>query len=345
MIPRSLKIEQPYRGRTIRTFLNRSLPGVQKLSRNLDFWHARRVAANGRKALRDGALEGSRYLSAIPHPFCGIGHSFTEWHTAFHWAPRLDLEFIHIPFKDHWDQFFGLQDLVTYRDLLSREDINILRVPIADGYTEGRDTFAPVKKFIDSVRSDRNLLFILADAQNTYDHVTDSSQFKELFQRHGDWKDLPRHRVEGQLNVAVHLRRGDVAKMKQQQSYNWEQRYVSEKWFLAVMNAVSKAAAPWQTCFHIYSQGSPADFPLVRKVPDVNFHLNVNEEETLLNMALADVLVMSPSGFSYLAAILSDGLRIASFPWWHEIPDQKQWCRLSSKLEFKDYKQVIASKL
>ena len=42
-------------------------------------------------------------------------------------------------------------------------------------------------------------------------------------------------------------------------------------------------------------------------------------------MILAEELVMGPSGFSYLAGILSEGQKLARAPWWHHLPGLPDW--------------------
>lgn len=341
-IPRSLAIKMPYRGRTLRGWIRNRLPGGRLVFDSILHLRAKWGAAMGHRRLRAGQPEGRRFLAAIPHPFCGIGHSQAEWHTAYQWARMLGLEFVHIPLKGDWDQFFGLKNLKQYDEVLRELKPTIIRVPYATGWSGGKEVFPEILKFIESIRSEKDLLFVLADGQNAYDHITHAGHFRKLFEENGDWRGLPRHQVAGKLNVAVHLRRGDVAQMAADKSSNWEARYVPEEWFVAVMDAIQQTVPDQSPCFHIYSQGKPEDFPLVAEREDICFHLDVSEEETLLNMAKADVLVMSPSGFSYLAAMLSDGIKVARYPWWHFIPDTKNWIRVD-KAEPNQLREQLAA--
>jgi hypothetical protein len=83
--------------------------------------------------------------------------------------------------------------------------------------------------------------------------------------------------------------------------------------------------------FHLYSQGQPDEFADLSRDFDLRLHLDAGEQECLLNMSRADVLVMSPSGFSYLAAILSQGHKIARVPWWHHLPQGTGWTLLTAE--------------
>lgn len=342
-IPRSIAIRSPYRGRSIRSMVKSKLPGGRWVVDTCFKIKAEWIKIQGKRKLAAGMSEGRRFITNIPHPFCGIGHSFCEWNCAFEWAPRLGHEFAHIPLKDCWDQFFGISDLPTYQEVLCKYKPIIIRVPPVK-WSRSADAFPNIQKFVDSVRSDRNLLFVLADGQNSYDHTTHVAKFRELFETKGNWQDLPRHTIEGKLNIAVHLRRGDVAQMASAKTGDWQERYVSEEWFVNVMEAVREAVEYRPVAYHIYSQGSPNDFPLVKGRPDCQFHLDAGEEETLLNMSRADLLIMSPSGFSYLAAMLSEGIKIARYPWWHYIPDSPGWIRVG-KSECENLKLVVKEAL
>lgn len=204
-LPRSLTIKPPYRGRTIRSLIRSKVPSGRWALYTCFNLKANWVRKLGQRMLAKGHPEGRRFLANIPHPFCGIGHSHAEWHTAFQWAPLLGLEFVHIPLKGKWDTFFGLKGLPDYDRVLREHKPIIVRVPYA-AWSRGADAFPRIKAFVESIRSHRNLLFVLADGQNAYDHITHAGRFKQLFEDKGDWQSLPRHRVEGKLNVGVHLR-------------------------------------------------------------------------------------------------------------------------------------------
>jgi hypothetical protein len=324
-IPRSLAIAPPYRGRTIRGVIKKIPAGgmcLNALFRAKAGW----IAKSGRRRLAAGNPEGRRFLTALPHPFCGIGHGFAEWHTAFQWAPKLGLEFVNTPMKEGWGTFLGVEAVAPcYRDIVSSVHPRIVRVPYV-AWSWGREALPTIREFVKSVRSPDPLLFVLADAQNAYDHTPGAGALQDIFEMRGERAGMPRHALSGCFNVAVHLRRGDVATMSAAKLSNWRDRFVDEVWFVSVMEALLCALrGELRAHFHIYSQGKPEDFPVLRARTDATFYLDSDERETLFNMAGADALIMSPSGFSYLAALLNPNLKIARAPWWHAIPDTAGW--------------------
>ena len=82
------------------------------------------------------------------------------------------------------------------------------------------------------------------------------------------------------------------------------------------------------------------------KFKNVTYHFNEDELASFNNIVLADILILSPSGFSYLAAIISYGLKIARNPWWHYIPEDNEWFRSNSEgvFNFQKFKEMVKEK-
>ena len=76
-----------------------------------------------------------------------------------------------------------------------------------------------------------------------------------------------------------------------------------------------------QLLFHIYSQGERNQFEEFND-EDVKFYLNYDIIETFIGMVSAEKLILSPSSFSYAAALISDG-EIYYKNFWH--PPRKTW--------------------
>lgn len=327
LIPRGLLLPAPYRGRTLRWLFDKA-PGMRASRLRLEESWRRAVAAKGRRLLASGRKEGRRYLTSIPNLLCGIGHSSTEWNTAYQWAPRLELEFVNTPMREQWANFLGFGATSrTWTEVMRAERPVIVRLP-SISWGPGVDSCASLCPVIDAIRSPRNLLFVLADGQNCHDHTANAQQQRMDFQAHGRWHHLPDHRDSGRLNVAVHIRRGDIVAMKSQGLGNWQQRFVEPDWFARVMRHVVQDNRGTRPLFHLYSQGEPDEFADLAREFDLRLHLDAGEQECLLNMSRADILIMSPSGFSYLAAILSTGRKIARVPWWHHLPQAPDWTLL-----------------
>ena len=71
----------------------------------------------------------------------------------------------------------------------------------------------------------------------------------------------------------------------------------------------------------LYSQGTPDEFAEFR-ASGVELFLNVDAVWTMSQLIEADVLIMSRSSFSYVAALISDGVKLYE-PFWHS--PLKEW--------------------
>jgi hypothetical protein len=75
----------------------------------------------------------------------------------------------------------------------------------------------------------------------------------------------------------------------------------------------------------IHSQGDADSLKPLGRFGETSFFLDRDPIWTFHQMASADILVTSPSGFSFTAGLMSHGLKLARTPWWHEIPRTEGW--------------------
>ena len=106
------------------------------------------------------------------------------------------------------------------------------------------------------------------------------------------------------LNVAVHVRRGDVRADNKHVN-----RYTPNAHVASVVEEARSAARSLglTPSVHLYSEGDETEFGELRDM-DITFHLGESPFLTFHNMVRADVLLMSKSTFSYVAALLSRGV-------------------------------------
>lgn len=121
------------------------------------------------------------------------------------------------------------------------------------------------------------------------------------------------------INIAVHIRRENIADNGKAE----ERVTTTNNYYLDVMNGIRQKYQNRNLLFHIYSQGNIGQFQeLVAK--DVSFHLNEDIIQTFMGMVSANILIISPSSFSYSAALISDG-EIYYKPFWHK--PRSNWYR------------------
>ena len=113
------------------------------------------------------------------------------------------------------------------------------------------------------------------------------------------------------FNVAVQIRRENI----HDRGGAGERATTPNQYYLNIINSIREKHKNKNILFHIYSQGRNENFVDLISC-DVYFHLNENIIDTFIGMVASDVLVISPSSFSYIAALISDG-EIYYKKFWH----------------------------
>jgi hypothetical protein len=124
------------------------------------------------------------------------------------------------------------------------------------------------------------------------------------------WENKERnHFKNNKMNIAVHIRRPNSHDTR------IEGANTPNSYYLNIMNEIREKYKDSPLQFHIYSQGVIEKFKELEK-EDVEFHLDEEITKTFVGLVAADILVLSPSSFSYVAGLLSDGI-VYYKPFWH----------------------------
>lgn len=118
------------------------------------------------------------------------------------------------------------------------------------------------------------------------------------------------------INIALHIRRPNPHDNRE------DGTNTHLKYYFDIIERIKKTRVDdKQFIFHIYSQNDISEYDGFDK-EGLCFHLNENMFDTFIGLVAADILVTSRSSFSYVAAILSDGI-IYYQPFWH--PPGENW--------------------
>jgi len=117
------------------------------------------------------------------------------------------------------------------------------------------------------------------------------------------------------LNIAVHIRRPNCKDNRKQGTDTNDSYYIDK------INLIREEYKSDNLLFHIYSQGNIENFKLYEN-DDTILHIDQNIVDTFMGLVSADILVTSGSSFSYIAALISDGM-IYYKKFWH--PPRKEW--------------------
>jgi hypothetical protein len=137
------------------------------------------------------------------------------------------------------------------------------------------------------------------------------NEFKEYFYKN---KEL-NYFKNNYTNVAVHVRRPN------KQDDRIEGGNTPDDYYLNVIKNIKEKYFYKYLIFHIYSQGDLEKFKIYEN-QDTILHINENMLDTFKGMIFSDILVTSPSSFSYTAALLNNG-EIYYKPFWH--PPMNNW--------------------
>lgn len=116
------------------------------------------------------------------------------------------------------------------------------------------------------------------------------------------------------INIALHIRRGDVTTKK------YTSRYTSN---IEYINIVKKMDYPPNSVIHVFSEGEESDFQdIVDAFRDVNVVMHINENICLTfhHLVMADIMVVARSSFSYCAGLINKNVIVANNikNWWHK---------------------------
>ncbi len=139
---------------------------------------------------------------------------------------------------------------------------------------------------------------------------------------------------DDRVQVAVHLRRGDVGS-----SGRFSERFTADEIALTRVRRVLEAVGPERANVRLFSQGGPDDF---RAFADLGVHLHLDDDvfETFHHFVRSDILFVAKSTFSYLGGVIGGNVCICE-PFWH--PTLPGWIR-PEELDTLDLKRLLKDK-
>jgi len=137
--------------------------------------------------------------------------------------------------------------------------------------------------------------------------------------------------VIGNIDIAIHIRRGDVILEM------LEARYTSLSYYNKIIKFLNYKYPLYNIV--IFSEGNIKDFNKLNG-KNISFKLNKSITETFHSLVSAKILVMAKSSFSYSAAILNSN-EIYYINFWHK--PLKQWKIINKELIGVEYDKAEAA--
>jgi hypothetical protein len=176
---------------------------------------------------------------------------------------------------------------------------------IKDAYSPEGVTQAEVIPFLQSYYT----------VEQNIDTMFNSAAFHKL--KAAFYKDKVSRFDSTYMNIAVHVRRFNTRDCRTGGTDT------PNSYYLDVINKIRAKYIGRPLKFHIYSQGMAISFREYM-ADDVVLHLNESIQETFTDFVFADILVTSQSSFSYVAALLSNGV-VYYQKFWH--PPLNHWIK------------------
>ena len=275
------------------------------------------------------------YYSAIPNPGAGIGHQMANWIAGYWFAQQFGLQFAHIPFSNaKWDFFLGFGEGEKETANLLTNEYKKVRLPLFDEYNEA-EVFLN-KKIIASYSSQK-VVFVAEQDQGYRDQYGVIESIQEKFHNAAARQKDTVIFDSNNLNIAIHVRRGDIVIGQENQNANLLMRWQGNDYFVKVLkNVLNSLETNKPIAIYLFSQGVESDFIEFTEFKNLHFCLDMNAQDSFLHMVFADLLISSKSSFSYKPALLSKGVKVCPEDFWHGYPDSKDWMLVDSDGNFKN---------
>lgn len=318
-----MRIPAPYRNSLL---LNRVADHSLSVRRLIGRYLWRKLEKQVARLASDSSVAQPAYLLAIPHYTTGIGHSVMELNTAVVRAQRWGIRYLHMPLRPPWEDYFSFgSGEAHYLDVIKQKPIiiDLPYVPLPDDPEQEERLSGLIQGF----RSEELVVFRLFPKTSVFAQSEGSSFLRDKYMKRRIVAPVESLLENNKINVAIHIRRGDIMAMMKAGVGSWRERYVDLDYFVDLAKELEVLCGEDRVCFNIFSQGELSDFQVFDCFSNVHYRLDYDVFASFHNLAMADVLIGSPSSFSYLPSLFSEGIKIFRSPFWHDLPNEPEWVR------------------
>lgn len=271
-----------------------------------------------------GKNTGENYLTAIPNRGAGIGHQMANWIAGYWFAKQFGLKFAHTPFSSKkWESFLGFGSDEKNVDDLIAIGYKKVRLPLFDEFNVSE---IELQQQIIASYSNLKVVFVAEQDQFYRDQFGVMEDIQEKFHTAPARKKDQLIYDPLNYNIAIHVRRGDIAIGQENLNPNLMMRWQSNDYFeMTLKSVLSTLETVKPVKIYLFSQGEKKDFQEFEQFANLNFCLGMNAEYSFLHMVFADLLITSKSSFSYKPALLCKGIKVCPENFWHGYPLTKDW--------------------
>lgn len=263
----------------------------------------------------------NRYLTRAPSA-AGIGDQIvTCWSETYMLARRHGLTFAHHRFdrgyhspETDWESFLGFGSGEAQAAELLR-DRSLKRVFLPPLSLTSPENHLILSRLISRVYSQDNIVFHLGTGVYLSSDIEQSEVMPAVYAtKYWAARRLRPERVffeQGFLHVAVHVRRGDLARLRDNIGDQWHRRWIDLSYYTNLLGDLMDALSTQRPQVHIFSDGTAGELADLAALPNARLHLDQDPRHSFHGMVMADVLVVSTSAFGICAGKICEGIKLA----------------------------------
>jgi hypothetical protein len=256
------------------------------------------------------AYKPTQYNSNNPDT-SSVGHIFHNFLTGFILSKLSNYELLYEPISNDSVRF---ESFLNFNSLFKTPDVSQLkqyRLPVefcspTTGYAELSDQqhLDYLNKILDELSPLNDNCLVVIGRDRFPGKLTEHYNLVKSDLQKAYWsktRNYPERYDRDMVNVAIHIRRGDITKQR-----NLD-RWLENDHYVDIINNIRKNIP--NVLFHVFSQGEEKDFKEFHN-EKVIFHLNGSDTNALNDMCFSDILVTGQSTFSILASYLNKNITI-----------------------------------
>lgn len=280
------------------------------------------------------------YIAQKPNYGAGIGHQLANWNTSYYFATYYKKSFAHFSFSNNqWGNFLGYgENETSANDLIKDKTFKKVKIPRFD--SDNEQHIKLIGQIINSYRKERILFLFAMDQGYTRQCDTREKLSEKFFSANARQNDKLFY-DSSKFNIALHVRRGDIVAMKENNEANGNVRWLDNNYYINVLNqTLANLKTNKPIAIYLFSQGEKKDFKEFEHFENLSYCLDTNPQSTFLHLVKADILISSKSSFSYKPALLSNGIKICPKAFWHNYPSTPDFILADDQGDF-DIKSFI----
>lgn len=317
--------------RKIRWYYTTIFQKKQRLWMYPSWRHYKRYKKKADKLINVQDYAKGMYITKRVHPTAGIGDQLASWNSGLYYAGFFGLEYAATRlYPKEWEQFLGLNEVgITEEELIHERHYKSVWIPLFD--EKDAESLERTRKIIASYAG-KKVVFLLELDQIYSAQCGVAEELSKRFENAEKRKEDKLLYKTGEMNIACHVRRGDIMAGLKNGDPSLAKRYLTNDYYVKALRIAVKKAKELQRAYHIYvfSQGEAADFKEFSEFENVTFCLDMGAQQSFLHMVRADILITSKSSFSYKPALINKGIKICPADFWHAYPSNETWILLDN---------------